>query len=98
MQCKSPDRDRSPEYLIWAEATRRKIDTAREQAQHGEVLQGDVVLAQLRAKVQTAKESAVWNESKSAIAMIENADGRKSKLFRRRSHFIYSKKGDRSSS
>jgi antitoxin ParD1/3/4 len=54
-----PDRDRSPEYLIWAEATRRKIDTAREQAQRGEVLEADVVLAQLRAKVQTAKESAV---------------------------------------
>ena len=54
-----PDYDRTPEYLTWAEATRRKIDIAREQAQCGEVLEGDVVLAQLRAKVQTAKESAV---------------------------------------
>jgi len=54
-----PDYDRTPEYLTWAEATRRKIDIARKQAQCGEVLEGDVVLAQLRAKVQTAKESAV---------------------------------------
>lgn len=54
-----PDSDRSPEYLVWAEATRKKIEIAREQAQSGEVLEGDVVLAQLRAKVQTAKESAV---------------------------------------
>ncbi len=53
------DSDRSPEYLVWAEATRKKIEIAREQAQRGEVLEGDVVLAQLRAKVQTAKESAV---------------------------------------
>ncbi len=54
-----PDSDRSPQYLIWAEATRRKIDIAREQVQRGEVLEVDVVLSQLRAKVQTAKESAV---------------------------------------
>ena len=54
-----PDSDRSPEYLVWAETTRRKINSAREQAQRGEVLEADVVLAQLRAKVQTAKESAV---------------------------------------
>ena len=32
---------------------------AREQAQNGEVLEADVVLAQLRAKVQSAKEAAV---------------------------------------
>ncbi|MEG3894557.1 MULTISPECIES: hypothetical protein [unclassified Microcoleus] len=54
-----PDSDRSPEYLIWVQATRKKIDTAREQAQRGEVLEAGAVLAQLRAKVQTAKESAV---------------------------------------
>lgn len=54
-----PDSDNSPEYLVWAEATRRKIDIAREQAQRGEVLEADLVLAQLRAKVQTAKEASV---------------------------------------
>jgi antitoxin ParD1/3/4 len=54
-----PDADRSPEYLVWAEATRKKIDIAREQAQRGEVLEANVVLAQLRAKMQSAKEVAV---------------------------------------
>lgn len=56
-----PDADRSPEYLVWVQATRKKIDMAREQAQNGEVLEANVVLAQLRAKVQSAKEAAVWN-------------------------------------
>ncbi|CAN1209896.1 hypothetical protein TUMEXPCC7403_06700 [Tumidithrix helvetica PCC 7403] len=50
-----PEPDNSPEYLIWAEATRRKINAAREQARRGEVLEVDEVLTQLRAKVQTAK-------------------------------------------
>jgi len=54
-----PDADRSPEYLVWVQATRKKIDMAREQAQNGEVLEANVVLAQLRAKVQSAKEAAV---------------------------------------
>ncbi|MEG3845306.1 hypothetical protein [Microcoleus sp. herbarium14] len=54
-----PDSDRSPKYFVWAQETRRKIDIAREQAQRGEVLEADAVLAQLRTKVQTAKESAV---------------------------------------
>jgi len=53
------DSDNSPEYLVWAEVTRRKIDIAREQAQRGEVLDADLVLAQLRAKVQTAKQASV---------------------------------------
>jgi antitoxin ParD1/3/4 len=52
-----PNADNSPEYLAWAEATRRKIDNAQKQAQQGEVLEADMVLAQLRAKVQAAKEA-----------------------------------------
>lgn len=50
--------DNSPEYVAWLEATCQKINTAREQAERGEVLEADVVLAQLRAKVQNAKEMA----------------------------------------
>jgi Arc/MetJ-type ribon-helix-helix transcriptional regulator len=46
------------EYFAWIEATRPKIDTALRQASGGEVLEADVVLAQLRAKVQKAKERA----------------------------------------
>ena len=49
------DTDLSPEYFAWTEATRRKIDSAQKQAQQGEVLEADLVLAQLRAKVQTTK-------------------------------------------
>jgi antitoxin ParD1/3/4 len=51
------DSSNNPEYLIWAKATRKKINTALEQAKRGEVLEADVVLAQLRAKVQTTKEA-----------------------------------------
>jgi len=54
-----PDADPSPRYLAWAEATHRKIDVAREQVQNGEVLDADVVIANLKVKVQTAKEIAV---------------------------------------
>lgn len=53
-----PNEDNSLEYVAWLDATRQKINTAREQAERGEVLEADVVLAQLRAKVQTAKEMA----------------------------------------
>jgi antitoxin ParD1/3/4 len=54
-----PDTDHSSEYLAWVAATRKKIDTAREQARNGEVVSADSVIALLRAKVQTAKEIAV---------------------------------------
>ncbi|MBE9119008.1 hypothetical protein IQ249_24265 [Lusitaniella coriacea LEGE 07157] len=51
-----PGSDNSSEYVAWLDATRQKINTAREQAERGEVLEAEVVLAQLRAKVQNAKE------------------------------------------
>ncbi|HAX79400.1 MAG TPA: type II toxin-antitoxin system ParD family antitoxin [Cyanobacteria bacterium UBA11372] len=50
------DANNSPNYLAWAEATRKKIDLAREQAQRGEVLNVEDVLAQLRDKVKKARE------------------------------------------
>jgi Arc/MetJ-type ribon-helix-helix transcriptional regulator len=49
----------SPDYLAWVDATRQKIHRAREQAQRGEVLNAEDVLAQLRNKVQQARESTV---------------------------------------
>ncbi|MGD2180490.1 ribbon-helix-helix domain-containing protein [Lusitaniella coriacea] len=51
-----PNGDNSSEYVAWLDATRQKINAAREQAERGEVLEAEVVLAQLRAKVQNAKE------------------------------------------
>ncbi|MEQ8463460.1 MAG: hypothetical protein RID09_26655 [Coleofasciculus sp. G1-WW12-02] len=49
----------SPDYLAWVDATRQKINRAREQAQRGEVLNAEDVLAQLRNKVQQARERTV---------------------------------------
>jgi Arc/MetJ-type ribon-helix-helix transcriptional regulator len=49
----------SPDYLAWVDATRQKINRTREQAQRGEVLNAEDVLAQLRNKVQQARESTV---------------------------------------
>jgi antitoxin ParD1/3/4 len=53
------DTNDNPEYLVWAEATQEKINLAREQAKRGEVLKVEDVLAQLRNKVQQAREAAV---------------------------------------
>jgi Arc/MetJ-type ribon-helix-helix transcriptional regulator len=50
------DDDNSPNYLAWAQETRKKIDLAREQAQRGELLNADDVLAQLRDKVKKARK------------------------------------------
>ncbi|MBD2576763.1 hypothetical protein [Oscillatoria sp. FACHB-1406] len=46
------------EYNAWIEETRQKIETARSQANSGEVLELEAVLTQLRAKVKSAKETA----------------------------------------
>lgn len=53
------DANDSPDYLAWMQATQQKINLAREQAQSGEVLNAGDVLAQLRKKVQQAREARV---------------------------------------
>ncbi len=53
------DSSNNPNYLAWVEETRKKIDIAREQAQRGELLNADDVLAQLRDKVKKAREVIV---------------------------------------
>jgi antitoxin ParD1/3/4 len=50
------DEDNSPNYFAWADATRQKINLAREQAQRGEVLNAEDVLFQLRDQVQKARK------------------------------------------
>ena len=47
-----------PGYNAWVEETRAKVNEARAQTTAGEVQTVDNVLAELRAKVQRAKESA----------------------------------------
>lgn len=47
-----------PSYSAWVEETRAKVNAARAQTAVGEVQSVDEVLAELRAKVQRAKESA----------------------------------------
>jgi Arc/MetJ-type ribon-helix-helix transcriptional regulator len=51
------DTNDNPEYLAWVQATQEKINLAQEQAKRGEVLKVEDVLAQLRNKVQQAKEA-----------------------------------------
>lgn len=53
------DNSNNPNYLAWVQETRKKIDIAREQAQRGELLNADDVLAQLRDKVKKAREVIV---------------------------------------
>ncbi|PSB13324.1 hypothetical protein C7B69_20440 [filamentous cyanobacterium Phorm 46] len=53
------DSSNNPNYLAWVEATRNKINIAREQAQRGELLNADDVLAQLRDKVTKARQVIV---------------------------------------
>jgi Arc/MetJ-type ribon-helix-helix transcriptional regulator len=50
------DDSNSPNYLAWVQETGKKINIAREQAQRGELLNADDVLAQLRDKVKKARE------------------------------------------
>lgn len=45
-----------PDYIAWADETRRKIETAREQVERGEVFDVEDVLDRLRDKVQKARE------------------------------------------
>ncbi|MGB0562695.1 MAG: hypothetical protein ACPGVO_12970 [Spirulinaceae cyanobacterium] len=47
-----------PSYWAWVEQTRNQINLARSQITAGEVQPVDEVLAQLRAKIQQAKDSA----------------------------------------
>jgi antitoxin ParD1/3/4 len=49
----------SSNYLEWVQETRKKIELAQEQAQRGELLAADDVLAQLRDKVKKAREVIV---------------------------------------
>ncbi|MEM8642410.1 MAG: hypothetical protein AAGG51_26875 [Cyanobacteria bacterium P01_G01_bin.54] len=51
----------SPDYAAWVEQTRRQINAARAQIAAGEVQTVDAVLAELRAKVQRARDSATLN-------------------------------------
>ncbi|MFB2939079.1 type II toxin-antitoxin system ParD family antitoxin [Aerosakkonemataceae cyanobacterium BLCC-F154] len=56
------DTNNNPNYLAWVEETRKKIDIAREQAQRGEVLNAEDVLAQLRDKVKKATDVTILPE------------------------------------
>lgn len=40
------------DYAVWLETTCQKINAARSQVERGEVLDADIVLTQLRAKIQ----------------------------------------------
>ncbi|NER00714.1 MAG: hypothetical protein F6K30_29140 [Cyanothece sp. SIO2G6] len=44
------------EYLAWVEQTRLKVEEGIKAADQGDLLDADVVLAQLRRKVDAAKE------------------------------------------
>ena len=53
------DIELDPDYLEWMEATRLKIDEGLEDAETGQVIELDTVLAQLQNKVDVARaESA----------------------------------------
>ncbi|MFB2835720.1 type II toxin-antitoxin system ParD family antitoxin [Floridanema evergladense] len=56
------DANNNPNYLAWVEETRKKIDIAREQAQRGEVLNAEDVLAKLRYKVKKATDVTILPE------------------------------------
>lgn len=47
------------EYLVWIEQTRLKVEEGIRAADQGELLDADVVLAQLRQKVDAAKEQSM---------------------------------------
>jgi antitoxin ParD1/3/4 len=47
--------DETPEYLVWVEQTRRKIDAGIQAADQGELLDAEDVIAQLREKVNAAR-------------------------------------------
>ena len=45
-----------PEYQIWVEETRVKVDVAIEELRRGEGIEGDVVVAQLKEKLRKARQ------------------------------------------
>lgn len=47
--------EETPEYLAWVEQTRLKLEEGAQAAERGEVLDADVVIASLRAKVDAAR-------------------------------------------
>ena len=49
----------TPEYLAWIEQTRQKLEEGAQAAERGEVLDADVVIASLRAKVDAARTAGV---------------------------------------
>lgn len=48
--------ERDREYQTWVEETRGKIDVAIEELRRGEGIDGDVVVAQLKAKLRQARQ------------------------------------------
>ena len=53
-----PDVEQEPSYLAWIETTRQKIEVAQAQVRRGEVFKIEDVVAELRRKVQQAREAA----------------------------------------
>ncbi|NEQ50833.1 MAG: hypothetical protein F6K11_11970 [Leptolyngbya sp. SIO3F4] len=49
--------EETPEYLAWVEQTRLKLEEGVQAAERGEVLDADVVIASLRAKVDAARSA-----------------------------------------
>jgi antitoxin ParD1/3/4 len=49
----------SPEYLVWAEQTRQKVEEAVSAVKQGAVFDAGDVLAQLRKKVEAARSASV---------------------------------------
>ncbi|MEO1255710.1 MAG: hypothetical protein AAFY41_12645 [Bacteroidota bacterium] len=47
--------EETPEYFAWVEQTRLKLEEGAQAAERGEVLDADVVIASLRAKVDAAR-------------------------------------------
>lgn len=50
--------EETPDYLAWIEQTRLKIEEGLKAAERGEVVDADVVLSQLRSKVDAAKAAS----------------------------------------
>lgn len=49
--------EETPDYLAWVEKTRLKLEDGAQAAERGEVLDADVVIATLRAKVDAARNA-----------------------------------------
>jgi len=48
---------RDRDYQIWVEETRKKVDVAIEELRQGEGIEGEVVVAQLKDKLNKARQS-----------------------------------------